>query len=208
MKGLLVDLLLNYPTELNSERRPALLALLTDRHVEPNCLSPAGWRLVLQSIAPDEAAPDDAELERLAEALETDELAIALLREAPVFCRRRSGCSRGFGAGCCSPGSGAATPALCPLWRRRQVSTAARGPWMTPSARLDGAEGSLVAAYLPRPASTLAGEADAADPVTRTVAAHYESWPYPAWTRITRCKPQRLPDVVRALDPGVSRTSG
>ena len=40
----------------------------------------------------------------------------------------------------------------------------------------------------------------ARDPVTEKVAAQYERWPYPAWTRITLGEPSRLPDVIREMD--------
>ena len=85
VKQLLVDLLHRFPSELASERRAAFLGLLTDRQVEPNLLSRAGWHLVLRNHAVTGDAVEDAAFELLAVAFGGDELAIALLREAPVY---------------------------------------------------------------------------------------------------------------------------
>jgi SAM-dependent methyltransferase len=38
--------------------------------------------------------------------------------------------------------------------------------------------------------------------VTRAVAEDYERWPYPVWRRVMVPKRKRLPEVIRALDPG------
>jgi hypothetical protein len=58
------------------------LGLLTDQQVER--LSPAGWKLVLRGHALAGDALEDATFELLAVAVGSDELLIALLREAPV----------------------------------------------------------------------------------------------------------------------------
>jgi SAM-dependent methyltransferase len=202
VKALLVDLLHCFPSELAPERRQAFLGLLTDRQVEPTCLSPAGWQLVLRSHALTGDTLEDAALELLAVAFGSDELAIALLREAPVYspvaeqlltrlrrwlllsgkCRRHSGLVSALTVQASLNGG---------AWPFDEAERA----------RLGDADSAPVTAYLPRPPITGAIEAEAADPVTRVVTAQYEGWPYPVWTRITLPKPRRLPDVVRKMDP-------
>src|SRR5262249_41164260 len=80
VKQLLVNLLHSFPSELVAERRRAFLELLTDREVEPNILSPAGWHLVLRSHDTEDTL-GAAKFEPLALAFGSDDLAIALLRE-------------------------------------------------------------------------------------------------------------------------------
>jgi hypothetical protein len=84
-KKLLVKLLKSFPSELAPERRSALLQLLTDRQVEPDPLSCAGWQLVLRTHALIEDVLEDTALEQLVGVLGSDELVLALLREAPVY---------------------------------------------------------------------------------------------------------------------------
>src|ERR1700751_5086262 len=83
-KKLLVELLRRYPAELQTGRRAAYLRLLTDRKVEPDLINTAGWQLLVHShhLAEDAA---DAAFEALITNLEHDELALTLLREAPVY---------------------------------------------------------------------------------------------------------------------------
>ena len=49
MKAFLAKLLQYYPAKLQINRRPAYLRLLTDRKVEPDLISAAGWQLLLRS---------------------------------------------------------------------------------------------------------------------------------------------------------------
>jgi SAM-dependent methyltransferase len=73
-------------------------------------------------------------------------------------------------------------------------------------ARLDSEpEAPIAAAYFPS-ASGPPATAEFGDPVTRAVAAQYEEWPYPPWSRITPPPPQTLPEAVEKLDRG--RPSG
>ena len=67
-------------------------------------------------------------------------------------------------------------------------------------------DGSIIAAYLPvREPKKNITPAQMADPVTRAVAAQYEGWPYPAWTRITVPAHARLPDVIHAMDSDLAK---
>jgi len=74
-------------------------------------------------------------------------------------------------------------------------------------ALLAEAEGSPMAPayFLVRAPKANAAVADTTDPVTRAVAAQYEGWPYPPWTRITVGEEMRLPDEIRAMDPEAAK---
>ncbi len=201
-KRLIADLLHYFPSELAAERRVAFLGLLTDAQIEPDRLSPAGCHLVLSSHGIANGAEENIALERLTEAIESDELAIALLREAPVYAPETERLFTRVRRWLLLSGE----------WRRYSglvsaLAVQARlngGAWPFDEAEracLKDADNTVVAVYLPRPPDTHTVEGQAADPVTRAVAAQYEGWPYPAWTRITLPKPVRLPDQVRKLDP-------
>jgi len=205
-KRLLVDLLHGFPAELTSERRPTFLALLTDRQVEPDFLGPAGWHLVLRDHAPAGAALEEIAFERLAAAFGNDDLAIALLCEAPVYsapaerlltrlrrwlllsadCRRYSALVSALAVQASLNGG---------AWPFDEVERA----------RMATADQAIVAAYLPRPRVVGASSAAAADPITRAVTAQYEGWPYPAWTRITLPNPRHFSDLVREIDPSAAQ---
>ncbi len=204
-RWLLSKLLRAYPAELLPERRAAFLRLLIDPDVEPNTINTAGWDLLLRSYpAGDDAG--DAEFAALAAALEGDQLALALLCQAPV-------------------GLAAAEQRLTKLRRwlllsRQWDRTPALLTALQAQARLNGgawpfdeeeraqlgdvANSPMLPAYLPPPPNRPDAAIDAEDPTTRAVTAQYEGWPYPAWTRITRQKPTRLPDMVRSLDPALA----
>ena len=68
----------HFPLELAPERRSAFLGLLTDRQVEPDHLSRAGWHLVLRSHALAADALEEGGFEQLAVAFGSDELATRL----------------------------------------------------------------------------------------------------------------------------------
>ena len=205
-KKLLTKLLRDYPTGLQPNRRAAYLKLLTDREVEPYFIGAAGWQLLLRSYQLSEDAADAA-FEALVTVLENDELALTLLREAPV----------------CSV---AAELLLSRLrrwllvsgqWRRHPEFVAGLkaqtslngGAWPFDEIQrglLAQAGGSAMApAYFLAGAPKANSAFAATNPVTRSVAAQYEGWPYPRWTRITLGEPMRLPDVIRAMDPDAAK---
>lgn len=199
IKRLLVDLLTRFPSELTAERRDLYLALLTDREVEPDDLSSAGCHLLLRHYQQNEQTKWPA-LEALAQALQNDELAMALLREAPIglagaerllsrvrrwllFSERRP-----------------AYPKLVAAFATQALLNGGAWPFdEVERARLRDSERDIVAAYLPARRSGRIADT-CPDPVTRAVAEQYESWPFPPWTRITLRDSQRLPEVVRAFD--------
>jgi 2-polyprenyl-3-methyl-5-hydroxy-6-metoxy-1,4-benzoquinol methylase len=198
-KRLLVALLWNFPSELSPQRQQAFLGLLSDREIDPEDLGPAGWDLVLRKHAL-VGGPGEADLGGLAEAVASDELALTLLREAPVPSptaeRLLTRLRRWL--------------LLSDEWRRQPGLTSALsvqaslngGAWSFDEAEracLDAADGAPTAAYLPRPPVATATEGEAVHPVTKAVTSQYEGWPYPAWTRITRPEPRRLPDVIQRM---------
>ena len=204
----LVNLLHGFPSELTTDREPALLALLTDPEVDPDSLNHAGWQRVLQrhgcgGVGPD--APSEDTLAELTAALEADALALALLRESPVVSvpaqrmlmhvRRRlllSGDSDRF-------------PFLVEALRAQALLNGGAWPYDDEERpRLSTGDTVLAAAYVARPSEQSGADTTFTDSVTRAVAAQYEGWPYPSWRRITRGAAKRLPDTVRALDPGGS----
>lgn len=202
-KAFLVQLLQFYPARLQADRRAAYLRLLTDRKVEPDLINTAGWQLLLRSYPLAENAADTV-LEALTTDLERDELALALLREAPVsFAAAERVLSRLR-----------RWLLLSGRWRRHpEIVTALKaqaslngGAWPfdeVERALLSEEEGNpIVDAYLPvRAGMRSTAATDRADPVTRAVTAQYEGWPYPAWTRVTVGNKRRLPDVIHAMDP-------
>lgn len=203
--ALLAKLLRFYPDKLLGERRTNYLRLLTDRNVEPDLISTAGWRLILRERRPSDA---DAQCENLSADFECDELVLALLRESPI---------------CFVPAERLLTRLrrwllLSGAWK----SHAKLGAALSEQARLNGgawpfdesergaltrqAGGDMIAAYLPnRPATERAISVDSADTITRSVAAQYEGWPYPAWTRVTVESAERLPDVIAKMDPDLAK---
>jgi len=205
-RKLLARLLELHPAALRSDRRADYLQLLTDAKVGPGRISNAGWRLLLASYKPADEA-DDRALPALSADLEHDDLALALLREAPVSY---------------APAERLLTRLrrallLSGRWREHSQLAAA----LTAQAALNGgawpfddAERAFIAsaegrpmrpAYLPEREGRDGAPAGMADDVTRAVAAQYEGWPYPAWTRITVGKPTRLPDVIRDMDPDLAK---
>ncbi|HEY1982272.1 MAG TPA: class I SAM-dependent methyltransferase, partial [Xanthobacteraceae bacterium] len=206
-KDLLVKLLHFYPGKLQVDRRLAYLALLRDRQVEPDTISNAGWMLVLRSHGLGENS-GEAEPAALIAAWEDDELALTLLQEAPVGL--------------------AAAERLLTLMRRvlllsdrwrdhpklvraLEVQASLNGaawPFDDTERRLLARQesGAMLAAYLPaREHAKESSEGDRDDPVTGAVQAQYESWPYPAWTRITVVPTRQLPDVIESMDPELAK---
>lgn len=204
-KSLIVRVLRNHPGSAPPERLGGLERLLLDPAVEPSVVARAAWHLLLGDGQPLSAfGPDPEALARWAE---TDRLATRLLEESPVTVleaeraltrlRRWLLLSRRW------PGFPRLTAAL------GAQSASNGGAWPIEAderASLDSEpDPKIAAAYFasaPAPHST----ATFGDPVTGAVAAQYEDWPYPAWSRITPPLPQTVPQSVEKLDRG--RPSG
>jgi SAM-dependent methyltransferase len=207
-KLLLAGLVAEFPGAVGLDMRAEVLALLRDPDIAPEYICVAGWLLLLRDAGWN-AALTQAECRRLAGRLQDDALASALLCEAPV-------------------GYGEAERVLTRLRRWLLLS----GEWqhhprlvhdLAVQAELNGgawpfidaerealkqeAAEPLRPAYLPRADVEPAQPADFDDPVTRAVAQNYERWPYPAWRRLMAIEAtKRLPDEIRALDPGARET--
>ncbi|HYE28718.1 MAG TPA: class I SAM-dependent methyltransferase [Allosphingosinicella sp.] len=204
-KSLIAGFLRHYPGSAPAERRDDLERLLVDPAVEPSVVARAAWHLLRGEGQPLAAFASDPEA--LARWAETDAFATQLLRESPVTVldaeRALSGLRRWL-----------LLSRRWPDFPRLVAALGAQaalngGAWpIEPDerARLDAESGTAItAAYLASPSAARAAAAFG-DPVTEAVAAQYEKWPYPAWSRITAPLPQTLPEAVARLDQG--RPSG
>jgi len=198
-KALVARLLRRNPNLTPVARRGDLAQLLVDPIVDPTGIAPAGWLLLLA----DRHLP--APPEDVAAWAEADELARALLREAPVAV----------------PEAERALTAvrrwllLSERWRDFPLLIAAlgaqaahnHGAWLRDDeeeALLAAApDGVMAPAYEPAPPAVSAGPGFA-DPVTDAVADQYRRWPFPAWTRAAARPPRKLPEVIAKLDGGRS----
>jgi SAM-dependent methyltransferase len=204
-KALVSRILRHAPGSAPADRRDGLERLLVDPAVDPLVVARAAWHLLLGEGQP--LAAFAADPERLAGWAETDAFATRLLEESPVAVleaeraltrlRRWLLLSRRW-----------------PQFPRVTAGLGAQaacngGAWpIEPDERalLDcGADASIAAAYFPS-AGGAGGGGGFGDPVTEAVAAQYEEFPYPPWSRITAPRPQKLPEAVEKLDQG--RPSG
>lgn len=202
--SLLAELLRHCPDCLEGSRRSDYLRLLTDRNVEPDRVGTAGWRLVLRSHSNAETA-GDADLETLARAFEVDKLVLTLLKESPVCLAAAERFLTRLRRWLLLSGGWRHHPHLAGALRAQASLNGGAWPFdAAERAAFAGDAAAMRTAYLPD-RSAKAGAAVHADPVTRAVAAQYEGWPYPAWTRITVDEPRQLPDVVAKRDAELAR---
>lgn len=201
-KILLAQILRENGAALDEAHRQAYFSLLTDPEIEPDLISRAGWFIVLRHYQFDEGA-DEAAIEALVYALESDDLALTLLRLAPVSLATAERALIGLRRHILLSGS----------WRDHAIFVGALkeqvalngGAWP-----FDDAEGAalaepenrtMVPAYMRQGGDGTSLPLQSSDPVTKAVNSQYESWPYPAWTRVTRPQPRRLADFVASMDP-------
>jgi 2-polyprenyl-3-methyl-5-hydroxy-6-metoxy-1,4-benzoquinol methylase len=199
-KVLVARLLQACPRNIKPERKSALLHLLRDQQIDPDYVSTAGWYLVFGDGS-SEIARSDAEVDVLAAKLNSDNLALTLLRESPVFfhvaehalsrVRRWLLLSKQW------PHYSPLTDALV----MQAVLNGGAWPFDATEHSLFEAKQPIVAAYLPRQQSASPYYAKAPDPVISAVTAAYERWPWPIWKRIMVGDASRLSDTLRALDP-------
>ena len=204
-KSLIARILRYYPGSAPAERRDGLERLLADAAVEPSVVARAAWHLLLAEGQPlDALASDAAALARWAEG---DALATRLLEESPVTVlaaeRALTGLRRWL-----------LLSRRWPEFQRLAAALAAQAAWNGGAWLIEPDERALLdtepqapiaAAYFPS-ASGPQRSAGFGDPVTEAVAAQYEEWPYPPWSRITAPLPQTLPEAIETLDGG--RPSG
>lgn len=192
-RRLIATLLEAQPDRSPPARADSLHALVTDPKVDPGFVGAAGWSALVRAGALSAAPP------QLAEALESDAFALALLRETyvarldaeiPLTALRRWLLLSGE----------------APRFPRLVAALAAQaahngGAWLIePDEDAALARGSAIAAaYLP-PRRVAEGSGHA-DPVTRAVADQYRGWPYPSWSRVMRTHARPLAEIVARLDP-------
>ena len=200
IKWVLTELLRWAPAGLEAERRAAYLKLLIDPEVEPDMINSAGWRLALEGQSETVA---DAALPAFAAHCESDELALELLRQAPVGLAAAERLLTHVRRWLLLSGRWQEFPALV-LALKTQAGLNG-GAWTFSEEEraqfADPENAGMAAAYLPPRPEPDAAPIPGADPVTRAVTAQYEGYPYPVWTRFTRREPQRLTDMVHKMDP-------
>ena len=203
-KLLLAALIAEYPARLSAEMRADVLRLVLDPHISPDYVAMAGWLLVMRDTSWN-LAVTELECAKLATWLQQDELAAALLCEAPVASCDAERVLTRLRRWLLLSGKWQYYPPLLHLLIEQAGING--GAW--PFSQLEretlkqSASQPMIAAYLPRPTpETAPPGSDFADPVTRAVAENYERWPYPAWRRVMAIEAaKRLPDEIRALDP-------
>lgn len=192
------------PASAPPERQGGLERLLADPAIEPAVVARAAWHLLLAPGRPlADLESDPAALARWAEG---DPLAVRLL-ESPVTVLEAERALTRIRRWLLLSRSWPEFPRLTAALGAQAASNGGAWP-IEPDerTRLDLEPGApIAAAYFPS-ASGPPAAAAFVDPVTRAVAAQYEEWPYPPWSRITPPPRQTLPEAVEKLDQG--RPSG
>ena len=204
-KSLIARILRYYPGSAAPERRGGLERLIADPAVEPSVVARAAWHLLLADGQP--LAAFESDPEALARWAENDSFAARLLEESPVTVLEAERALTGLRRWLLLSRRWPEFPRLTAALGTQAASNG--GAWPIESderARLRAEPDSAIApayfASAPDPHAT----AGFGDRVTEAVAAQYEEWPYPAWSRITAPRPQCLPKAVEKLDGG--RPSG
>ncbi|MEI9989188.1 MAG: class I SAM-dependent methyltransferase [Rhizomicrobium sp.] len=200
-KALVARLLLDSPDLIAPDRASSLHALLGDAEVDPWFIGPAGWILLSREtpLLRASAAPAD-----VARWLETNLLAQQLLRETHVTNLdveiSLTALRRWLLLTDCWPAFPRSVAALAAQTVRND------GAWLFDAEEEErlGTQGDadIARAYRPPPPPFAVARPAHADPTTRAVAGQYESWPYPAWSRIMVSKTTILPRLLEKLDPG------
>jgi SAM-dependent methyltransferase len=202
-RALLARLLHRYPDRVGREKKGALLGLLRHPQVDPDEISPAGWHLIRSSDGRWIDRRGDTDLAALAAFIDEDDLARALLEEAPVADRAVERTLTRLRRWLLLAGRWPNFPSLVAALGAQAALNGGAWPFDETERALLGAAGrAIVAAYLPQAGSPTApvpgGDAHA---VTQAVRQMYECWPFPPWRRITVASGIRLRDEVRRLDP-------
>ncbi|MEJ0025013.1 MAG: methyltransferase [Rhizomicrobium sp.] len=202
-KALIARLLLDSPDLIGPDRASSLHALLDDADVDPWFIGPAGWVLLSREtpLLQASAAPDD-----VGRWLETNLLAQRLLRETHVA-------NLDVEISLTALRRWLLLSGRWPTFPRSVAALAAQtvrngGAWLFDAEEDErlGTEGDtdVARAYRPPPPYDVVRPAQA-DPTTRAVAGQYESFPYPAWSRVMVSKTTTLPRLIEKLDPGGPR---
>lgn len=203
-KALLAELLCYVPGTITADRAAALLRLLTDPEIEPECISNAGWILLHRTAELPEVATSDFEFKNLAARLENLHLALTLLRESIVWNHAAEQSLTRLRRWLLTAGQWGCYPRLVDALAAQATLNGGAWPFDDRECALLGAsQGSPIsAAYLPIRADAPArSTVKSTNAVTRAVAQQYERWPYPDWRRLTVWGRECLPKVIRKRDP-------
>jgi len=174
-------------------------SLLTDSRGDPATLERAGWALLGKAgLLPAPAADPEG----VARWLEDDDLARALLAEARVTSLLVEQLFTALRRWLLLTRNEATYPhAVAALVRQARING---GAWPFDAAEREAlrAETPLTPAYFPPRHAGNRTETVFAAPVTSAVAAQYEAWPYPAWTRVAVAPGDTLATRLAALGPG------
>lgn len=177
--------------------QPALQSLLADPMGDPALLEQAGWALLREAGLPD-AGADPAGTARW---LEESAFARTLLAETRVTIlpveRSLTALRRWLLLG----GNDASFPLTVAALVRQAALNGGAWPFDAAEREALRADASMTPAYLPPRPATGAADAAFAAPVTRAVAAQYEAWPYPSWTRAVIAPGDTLASRLAALGP-------
>jgi len=197
-KELIVKLLQDLPGGLTASRVSGVVTLLNDPRVEPSHLCAAAWHhLVRAGALLDPALP----AEELARRIEHSKLALTALRQDAVqgvAVERAMTQVRRF---LLLEDRWADFPELSAAL----IAQAAMndGAWPFGDDERSKLSGPFAAAYRPSRKAASA-RSDVADATTRAVAEQYESWPYPAWRRITWTEPKGIAATLREIDEAIT----
>jgi 2-polyprenyl-3-methyl-5-hydroxy-6-metoxy-1,4-benzoquinol methylase len=190
-----------FPRNIRPERKSALIDLLRDQQIDPDYVSTAGWYLVFGDGS-SENARSDADLEVLAAELDSDNLALTLLRESPVFVHVAERTLSRVRRWLLLSKQWPHYPRLVDALVVQAVLNGGAWPFDATEQSFFEAKQPIVEAYLPRQEAASQPQCtEAPDPVTSAVTVAYERWPWPIWKRIMVGECSRLPDTIRALDP-------
>jgi SAM-dependent methyltransferase len=200
-KVLLARLLCSFPATIAADKRSDLLLLLQDRDLAPECISAAGWLLIMRDDSW-RAAANHRKFAPLAARLNGDKLGLALLRETPVVRRDAERVLTRVRRWLLLSGQWHRYRHLVDALSVQAMLNGGAWPFDDVEGRVLDQGSGMVAAYLPaRDPVHQPCAGHVADPVTRVVSEDYERWPYPVWRRVMIPKRKRLPEVIRALDP-------
>jgi SAM-dependent methyltransferase len=204
-KSLIARILRHYPASAPPERRQSLERLLADPSVDPAIVARAAWHLLLKPGQP--LAVHASDPEPLARWAETDGFAVRLLEEGPLTVLEAERILTGVRRWLLLSGRAGEFPRLSAALSAQAAWNG--GAWLIgPDERapLDAEPGNpMIGAYF-APSPPARASDGSSDKVTDAVAAQYEDWPFPPWSRVTTPRPQTLPEAVEKLDDG--RPSG
>ena len=209
VRRLLAQLLAACPDALNEGRRADYLSLLTDPAIEPDLIGAAGWMLLLRTGLVLDSEDVDA-LSAATAFLDTDDLALALLEQSPVGHAPAERLASTVRRWLLLSGRWRDHPRLVGALKAQTGLNYGAWPFDdTERAQLGQPGGAaMLGAYVaPSPAAAPRGVGVFSNTVTSAVAAQYEGWPYPAWTRITRPRPRLFRETSPTRGPAAQRSA-